>query len=82
MNLIGWIVLGALAGWIAKAITKEEGGLLKNIIVGIIGAILGGWIVGLLGGEGVTGFNIWSLLVAIIGAIILIWLVRLVTRKR
>lgn len=79
---IGWIVLGALAGWIAKAITNEEGGLLKNIILGIIGGVVGGWVFSLIGGEGVTGFNIWSLLVAVIGAILVIGVARLFTRGR
>lgn len=82
MSWIGWILLGALAGLIAKAITKEEGGLLKNIIVGILGGVIGGWIFDLLGGSGVTGFNLWSLLVAVVGALVLLWLVRLVTKKK
>lgn len=77
MGWIGWIILGAIAGLIAKAIMKEEGGLIKNIVLGIIGALVGGFLFGLIGGAGVTGFNPWSLLVAVIGAIIVIWAVRL-----
>lgn len=82
MGWIAWIVLGALAGWIAKAIMKEEGGLLKNIIVGIIGALVGGFLFGLAGGEGVNDFSLYSLFVAVVGAIVLIFVVRLITGRR
>ncbi|MGI6239396.1 MAG: GlsB/YeaQ/YmgE family stress response membrane protein [Christensenellales bacterium] len=71
MGIILWIIFGALAGWIASKIMKRDAGMgaLANIIVGIIGAGLGGWIAStFLGTEGVTGFNIWSLLIAIGGA--------------
>jgi len=84
MGLIGWIILGGLAGWVASMImgNDKQQGLLGNIIVGIIGAGIGGFVVGLIGGEGITGFNIWSFVVALLGAIILIWLWRLVTGKK
>lgn len=83
MDFIGWIIIGALAGLIAKAIMKEEGGLLKNIILGIVGAVVGGWVFDLVGADGFGDASwIWSLFVAVIGAVIVIWLVRLVTRKR
>lgn len=83
MGFIGWIIIGALAGLIAKAIMKEEGGLLKNIILGIVGAVVGGWVFDLVGADGFGDAGwIWSLFVAVIGAVIVIWLVRLVTRKR
>jgi uncharacterized membrane protein YeaQ/YmgE (transglycosylase-associated protein family) len=77
MNIVGWIVLGGLAGWVASMIVgnNKSQGLLGNILVGIVGAFLGGWVFGLLGGSGVTGFNIWSFVVAVVGAVIvlLIW---------
>jgi uncharacterized membrane protein YeaQ/YmgE (transglycosylase-associated protein family) len=82
MNFIGWIVLGALAGWLATAIMKEEGGLLKNIVLGVIGGLLGGGIVDFLGGSSVTGFNPYSFLVAVLGAIVVIYIVRLVRGKK
>ena len=82
MGWIGWIILGALAGWVAKMITKEEGGLLKNIVLGIIGGVLGGGIVELLGGSGVNGFNLYSFIGAVLGAILVIYVVRLVTGKK
>ena len=81
MGIIGWIVLGGLAAWVASMISKENGGLLKNIIVGIIGAFIGGFVFSTLGGSEVTGFNFYSFIVALVGALILIFLLRLVTGR-
>lgn len=83
MGIIAWIILGALAGWIASKIagTDAQQGWLANIIVGIIGAFIGGFLVNLLGGEGVTGFNVWSLLVSILGALVLLWILKAVSHK-
>lgn len=77
MGIISWIIIGALAGWIASIITgkNEKMGAGKNIIVGIIGAFIGGFIMNMVGGIGFTGFNLWSLLVSIIGSVILIWII-------
>ena len=74
MGLVGWLILGALAGWIASKFTgnSERMGLGLNIVVGVIGASIGGFVVNLLGGRGVTGFNLWSLIVAVIGSVILL----------
>jgi uncharacterized membrane protein YeaQ/YmgE (transglycosylase-associated protein family) len=82
INIILWIVFGALAGWLASLIMRTDAsmGAGANIIVGIIGALIGGFIMNALGGEGVTGFNIYSLLVAIGGAVILLFLVRIFRR--
>lgn len=84
MGIIAWIILGALAGWIASKImnTDEEQGALGNIIVGILGAFIGGFVFQMLGGEDVTGFNLYSLLVAIVGSVILLFIVRLFTGRR
>lgn len=81
LGIIGWIIIGALAGMLAKFIMKEEGGLLKNIILGVLGGFVGGFVIQLFGGEGMTGFNVWSLVVATVGAIVLIGLGRLITKK-
>jgi uncharacterized membrane protein YeaQ/YmgE (transglycosylase-associated protein family) len=81
MNLIGWIILGALAGMAAKMITHEEGGLLKNIILGVLGGLIGGGIVQLIGGSDINGFNLYSFIVATLGAILLIGIGRMFTKK-
>lgn len=74
MNIILWIIFGALTGWIASKIMSTDGeqGGLANIIVGIVGAFLGGYIMQLVGETGVTGFNIRSFIVSIIGSVVLL----------
>jgi uncharacterized membrane protein YeaQ/YmgE (transglycosylase-associated protein family) len=80
MDLILWLVLGGLAGWLASVLVRGTGlGILGDIIVGIVGGFLGGFIVSLFGGTGITGFNIWSFIVAVIGAVALLLIVRLFT---
>ena len=82
MGLLSWILVGGLAGWIGgKLMGGGNRGCLMNIIVGVIGAFLGGLIVNLLGGRGVTGFNLWSLFVATLGAVVFLGLLRLFTKK-
>lgn len=82
MSLITWIVLGGVAGWLASMVMKTDAsqGILLNIIVGIVGAVVGGMIFNALGEAGVTGFNIYSLVVATIGAAISIWIVKVLRR--
>lgn len=84
MGLIGWIVLGGIAGWIASKIAKTDQsmGILMNIVVGIIGAGIGGFLFNMFGGAGVTGFNIYSFVVALVGAVVLLMIVRAVTGRR
>lgn len=83
MGILAWIIIGALAGWIASIIsgTNEQMGAFANIIVGIIGAFIGGLLFNLLGGSGFTGFNLWSLFVAIVGAVILLALIKVFSRS-
>lgn len=78
MGLIGWIVLGGLAGWVASMVMKTDKsmGVFANIIVGVVGALIGGFLVSILGGQGVTGFNVWSFLVALLGSVILLAIVK------
>ena len=80
MDILAWIILGALAGWIASIImgANKKMGAIANIVVGIVGAFLGGAIMNQLGYVGVTGFDIWSLLVSIVGAVVLIFIVGLI----
>jgi uncharacterized membrane protein YeaQ/YmgE (transglycosylase-associated protein family) len=84
MTIIGWIVLGLVAGWLAGMLMRGGGyGLVGDIILGILGAIVGGWLTGLLlGRDMVNGFNIESLIVAVIGAVVLIAISRLFTGRR
>ena len=84
MGIILWIIFGALAGWIASMIMKTDAqqGAVMNIVVGIVGALVGGFIMNALGQSGVSGFNLYSLLVAIGGAIVLLAIVRAVRGGR
>jgi uncharacterized membrane protein YeaQ/YmgE (transglycosylase-associated protein family) len=73
VSIIGWIILGLIAGFIASKIVNRHGeGIILDIILGIVGAVIGGWIMTALGGEGVNGFNLYSMLVAIGGAIVVL----------
>lgn len=74
MNFIAWIILGALAGWVASMVMKTNAkqGMIMDIIMGIIGAFVGGFVFNMFGAAGVTGFNLYSFLVALVGAIIVI----------
>ena len=79
MGIIAWIIFGALTGWIASMIagTNAQQGAIANIIVGIIGALIGGFLFETFGSSGVTGFNLWSLAVAIVGALVLLSILKL-----
>jgi uncharacterized membrane protein YeaQ/YmgE (transglycosylase-associated protein family) len=73
MSVIGWIILGLIAGFIASKIVNKEGqGFVLDIVLGVVGAIVGGWLFGLIGHAGVTGFNLYSMLVAIIGSVVVL----------
>lgn len=82
MGILLWIIFGALVGWVASLIMKTDAqqGTFLNIAVGIVGAVLGGWIMTFLGQSATTGFNLYSFLVALLGACVLIAIVRAVRR--
>ncbi len=80
MGIIIWIVFGALVGWIASLVMESKGGLLWDIVVGIVGAVVGGFIMSLLGQSGVSGFNLYSFLVALLGACVFIAIARAMRR--
>lgn len=84
MGIIGWIVLGGLAGWVASMIagTNASQGLVGNILVGIVGAFIGGFVFGLFGGAGVTGFNLWSFGVAVVGAVVALWIWKMISGRK
>lgn len=83
-GFFGAIIIGGVAGWLASLImrTDQSMGLLANIIVGILGAIIGNLLLGLLAEEGTSGFSFRSLLVAVLGAVILLFLVKLFRGRR
>ena len=76
MGIILWIVFGAIVGWVASMVMGTTEGLVLDIILGIVGAVLGGWLMSFFGKSGVTGFNLYSFLVALLGAVILIAIVK------
>lgn len=83
MGIIAWLVVGGLAGWIASMIMGKNAsmGLIANIIVGIVGAVVAGFLLRVIFHiDGVTGFNIWSILVAIGGACLLLFVIKLIKR--
>lgn len=83
MTIIGWIVLGLVAGFIASRIVNHTGeGVLLDIVLGIVGAVVGGFGFHLIGRAGVTGFNLWSLFVAVLGAIVVLGVYHLITGRR
>lgn len=75
MGILSWIILGAFSGFVAGKIVEGKGrGFFVNIFVGLIGALIGGYVVSLIGGEGITGFNVWSIVVSVFGAVILLFI--------
>ncbi len=83
MSIVAWIILGLVSGFIASKIVNKQGsGVIVDIILGIIGAIVGGFVFTQFGAAPVTGFNIYSMLVAIVGAIIVLWLYHMIFGRR
>ena len=83
MSIIGWLILGLIAGFIASKIYEGRGqGAVMDIVLGIVGAIVGGFLFNLLGGAGVTGFNLYSMIVAVIGAVVVLWIYHAVAGRR
>jgi uncharacterized membrane protein YeaQ/YmgE (transglycosylase-associated protein family) len=83
MSILGWIILGLIAGWLAGVLVKGSGyGVAGDIVLGILGALVGGAITSTLMGVDITGFNVESLLVAVLGAIVVIFIARLISGSR
>lgn len=83
MTLIGWIVFGLVTGFVASRIVNQHGqGCILNVVLGIVGAFIGGFIFASIGGQGITGFNVYSMFVAIIGAIVVLLLYHAITGRR
>ncbi len=78
------LVVGIIAGFLAKVVVPGEGpaGLLGDLVVGIVGALLGGWLFNFFGHMGVTGLNLWSIIVAFVGGVVLLLIIRLISTAR
>lgn len=83
MSILAWIILGLLAGFIGSKIVNKTGeGFFLDIILGIVGALVGGWLFSMFGAAGVTGLNLYSLFVAVVGAILFLVLYHAIFRRR
>lgn len=79
MGIILWIIFGGLVGWVASVVmnTNSQQGIILNVVVGVVGAMLGGWIMSSMGGVSVSGFNFYSFLVALAGAVALLAIIKI-----
>ncbi len=83
MSILAWIVLGLIAGWIGSMIINRRGeGLILDIVLGVVGAVVGGFLFNMFGSAGVTGLNLYSLVVAVIGSVVVIGLYHALVRRR
>jgi uncharacterized membrane protein YeaQ/YmgE (transglycosylase-associated protein family) len=83
MSIIGWIVLGLIAGFIASKIVNKQGeGIILDIVLGVIGAVVGGYVFSIFGAQGVSGVNIYSMFVAVVGAIMVLVIYHAIAGRR
>lgn len=83
MGILSWIILGLIAGFIGSKIVDSQGqGFWLNIVLGIVGAVVGGYLFSLIGKEGVTGLNLYSMLVAVVGSIVVLLIYNALTGRR
>ena len=83
MSIIGWIVLGLIAGFIASKIVNKQGeGVILDIVLGVVGAVVGGYLFSIFGAKGVDGVNIYSMFVAIVGAVVVLIIYHAITGRR
>ena len=84
MDILTWIVVGVIAGFLAKAVVPGEGpgGVLGDLVVGVVGALIGGWIMHSFGRAGASGIDIWSIFVAFLGSVVLLFIMRALTGSR
>ena len=82
-NIIVWLILGGISGWIASKLTGNDAkmGIGMNLVVGILGAFIGGWVAGIFDLGPATGLNLWSFLISVVGAVILLAIVSAVKKK-
>lgn len=83
MSILAWLVVGLIAGFIgSKLVNKTGSGLLMDIVLGVVGAVVGGFVFNFFGASGATGINLYSILVAVVGAIIVLVLYHAIFRRR
>jgi uncharacterized membrane protein YeaQ/YmgE (transglycosylase-associated protein family) len=83
MGIISWIIIGLIAGFIGSKIVNKSGeGVLLDIVLGIVGAVVGGFLFHLIGAVGITGFNLWSILVAVLGSVVVLALYHAIAGRR
>jgi uncharacterized membrane protein YeaQ/YmgE (transglycosylase-associated protein family) len=82
MSLLAWIVVGLIAGWLASQVVSSRFGLVGDTVVGMVGALIGGFLFHQFGATGTTGVNIWSVLVAFVGAVVLLVVIRAFSGRR
>jgi uncharacterized membrane protein YeaQ/YmgE (transglycosylase-associated protein family) len=84
MSILAWLIVGIIAGWLAKMVIPGEAprGVLGDLVTGVVGAIAGGWIFNYFGHPGATGVNVGSIIVAFIGAVVVLWVMRQLTGTR
>ena len=83
MSIVGWIILGLIAGFVASHLVNRRGeGLIFDILLGIVGAVVGGWLFAFFGAQGVDGINLYSMVVAIIGAVVVLFIYHGLTGRR
>ena len=82
MSFLAWIILGLISGFIASKLVNKTGeGVILDIVLGVIGAVVGGWLFSTFGMSGVTGINIYSMLVAVVGAVVVLIIFHAIRRK-
>jgi uncharacterized membrane protein YeaQ/YmgE (transglycosylase-associated protein family) len=83
MSIVSWVLLGLIAGFIGSKLVNSQGqGLWLDIVLGIVGAIVGGFLFSIFGAEGITGFNIYSMIVAIVGSVVVLWIYHALAGRR
>ena len=82
MGLLAWVVVGLIAGWLASKVVTSRFGIIGDTLIGMVGALIGGFLFEEVGSTGTTGFSIWSVFVAFVGAVVLLVAIRLLTGRR
>jgi len=82
MGIIAWLVVGGIAGWLASMVIPSGLGLIGDIVVGVIGGFIGGFLFHAIGEVGMTGLSIWNIFVAFVGAVVLLYVIRFFNGRR